>query len=79
MEFHLALRQPATDLNAVRASVCALDPSALLDTDAFGTTLRISTMLDASELVSSVRNGGLAITEDQLVRIASVCCGGCSG
>jgi hypothetical protein len=79
MEFHLPLTRSIEDLSAVRESVRALDPSAVVDTAADGRTLRIASVLGPLDLAWSLRRGGLPANADQLVTIPSVCCGGCSG
>jgi hypothetical protein len=79
MEFHLPLTRSIEDLSAVRESVLALDPSAVVDTAADGRTLRIASVLGPLDLAWSLRRGGLPANADQLVTIPSVCCGGCSG
>ena len=79
MEFHLPLARSLDDLTAVRESVLALDPSAVVDTAADGLTLRIASVLGPLDLAWSLRRGGLPANADQLMTIPSVCCGGCSG
>ena len=79
MEFHLPLSEPIADLSAVRNSVIALDPAAVVDTAADGHTLRVACALGPLDLAWSLRRGGLAVQAEQLVTIPSVCCGGCSG
>ena len=79
MEFHLPLARSLDDLTAVRESLLALDPSALVDTADDGLTLRIASVLGPLDLAWSLRRGGVPASADQLVALPSVCCGGCSG
>ena len=79
MEFKLPLAEPIADLESVRETVCALDPSAVLDTGADGLTLRINAALAPLDLAWSLRKAGVPASADQLQALPSVCCGGCSG
>jgi hypothetical protein len=79
MEFHLPLNEPIADLDFVRESVCALDPSAVIDVAADGLTLRIAGALGPLDLAWTLRRSGVPATADALITIPSVCCGGCSG
>lgn len=79
MEFHLPLREPIANLESVRDSICALDPSAVVDVAADGRTLRIAGALGPLDLAWSLRRGGVPATPEALIGIPSVCCGGCSG
>ena len=79
MEFHLPLARSLDDLTAVRESLLALDPSALVDPADDGLTLRIASVLGPLDLAWSLRRGGVPASADQLVALPSVCCGGCSG
>jgi hypothetical protein len=79
MEYQLRLSEPIADLTCVREAVCALDPSAVMDTGADGLTLRINAVLAPLDLAWSLRRAGVPASVDQLQAQPSVCCGGCSG
>lgn len=79
MEFHVELAGATPDLKTIRDLVLAADPAALVDVDPFQTALRVAASLDADELVALLRRGGLPTDPQQVTRVPSVCCGGCSG
>ena len=79
MEYHLRPAAPLGDISGLRDAVCAMDPSALVDTATDGLVLRISAALGAEELARALRRGGLVATAGDLELQPSVCCGGCSG
>ncbi|WP_159015652.1 hypothetical protein [Cognatiluteimonas profundi] len=79
MEFHIRLIGPVAGLAAIEEAIQAADPSALVDVDPSGNTLRIATSIDAVQLVSLVCGAGLPITPDRVRQLPSICCGGCSG
>ena len=79
MEFSLRTNSVAPDLAAIERRLVALDPAALVDLDADGRTVRISTAATASELLASLRLAGTAADPGDLLQLPSVCCGGCSG
>ena len=79
MEFSLRTTGATPDLAAIERHLVALDPAALVDLDASGMTVRISTAATGDELLDCLRVAGLAGDADDLVQLPSVCCGGCSG
>ena len=79
MEFSLRTIGAPPDLAAIERQLVALDPAALVDLDAGGTTVRISTAATGSELLACLRRAGAAADANDLVQLPSVCCGGCSG
>ena len=79
MEFSLRTTGATPDLAAIERRLVMLDPAALLDLDASGRTVRISTAATGDELLACLRSAGLAAGADDLVQLPSVCCGGCSG
>ena len=79
MEFHLSLATPVADLRAVADAVCALDPSAQVDTTPDGRLLRVSARVAPEELAATLQRAGVPATVGSLAIIPSVCCGGCSG
>ncbi|MDH5823710.1 hypothetical protein QFW77_12000 [Luteimonas sp. RD2P54] len=79
MEFHVAVPGTPPDLAAVERALAALDPAALVDLDAAGATLRVSTSMAAAQLAALLGSVGCAVGEGQVIQQPSVCCGGCSG
>ena len=79
MEFSLRTAGGPPDLTAIERQLVALDPAALVDLDAGGTTVRISTAATGGELLACLRQAGTAGDAGDLVQLPSVCCGGCSG
>ncbi len=67
------------DLAAIEHAIGELDPSALLDLDASGRTLRISTLVTQDELLACLHDAGAADPSRHLVQLPSDCCGGCGG
>ena len=79
MEFHITMSGPITDIGAIGNAISAVDPAALVDTDASAHTLRVAASVDADQLVALMGQAGFPIGLEQVVQIPSVCCGGCSG
>ncbi len=79
MEFHIAMQGLRPDLDAIAATVGAIDPMAVIDIDAIGATLRISTMIESPELIGMLAQAGFPIAPRQLTQLPSICCGGCGG
>ena len=79
MEYALATHAGLPDLALLERAVQALDPAALLDLDAAGTTLRIATLLPRVEVAGLIAAAGHPVTLDQVRQLPSICCGGCSG
>ena len=69
----------STDLAAIEHAIATLDPSALLDRDASGHTIRISTLATEQELLGSLRDAGVIDASRHLAQLPSDCCGGCGG
>lgn len=79
MEYHLQLHSPLADLTGLSDQLQGSDPAALLDLDASGLNLRVSTSLGQVELAAQLRQAGLQVGAAALVLQPSVCCGGCGG
>lgn len=79
MEFHVRLPGPKPDIGAIEHAFQAFDPAAVVDIDAAGRLLRIAAAVDAAELVSLLCDAGFPVMPDQVIRVPSICCGGCSG
>jgi len=78
MEFHIRFSGAVPAAGAIEDIVRSVDPAAMVDTDEATGTLRIATSIGAVELAALVTRGGLAVAPSQLLRLPSVCCGGCS-
>lgn len=79
MQFKIKTFGNAPDLGAIERVVGDVDPSAVVDTDAAGEVLRISTLIGDVELVSLLNQAGYRMSLDNLERVPSECCGGCGG
>lgn len=79
MEYHIKLSGAAPDPELIADAIRTVDPSALADIDAATNILRIAASVDSVELVALVGQAGLSVAPSQVMRIASICCGGCSG
>lgn len=79
MEYHIKLSGVAPDPELIADVVRTVDPSALADIDAAADVLRIAASVDLVELVALVGQAGLSVAPSQVTRMASICCGGCSG
>ncbi len=67
------------DIGTIEEALIAVDPSALVDIDPTGRTLRIVASIDAVQLLGVMKDAGYPVKEDQLERMPSECCGGCGG
>jgi len=79
MEFHIKFAGPAPNAGVIENAIRAVDPSALVDIEPGAATLRIATTVDAAELAALISQSGHVVAPSQVTRIASICCGGCSG
>lgn len=79
MEFHVSLPAAPTDLVELGETLRRQDPAAMVDVDASGSTLRISSAMAATDLAEALRQAGLPVVARDVVQQPSVCCGGCSG
>ena len=79
MEFHITMNGPIHDMGAIEQAVCEVDPSALVDIDPAGPTLRVAAAIDATRLASLISQAGYPVRLDQVAQLPSICCGGCSG
>ena len=68
-----------SDLSAISQAITTLDPSAVLDLDASGRTVRIAAVLPLDELLACLDAAGAADASRHLVQLPSDCCGGCGG
>lgn len=79
MEFHVQVSGLPVDLDAVQASLLALDPVAVAALDADGELLRVSAEVDASELADLMIRAGCPVTKARVLEVPPFCCGGCGG
>ena len=79
MEFHIKFSGSAPDPEVIEDVIRTVDPSALVDIEPATDTLRIAASIDAAELASLISQTGFAVAPSQVTRLASICCGGCSG
>ncbi|MGN7830989.1 hypothetical protein ACTJI2_05170 [Pseudoxanthomonas sp. 22568] len=79
MEYHIPLPGPSVDPITIERVLQEFDPAGLVDLDAKAGKLRISTVVMDIELVFIMEQAGHPVRLTQIERIASVCCGGCSG
>lgn len=77
MEFTVSVNHAAPDLAQVEDVLRAVDPAALVDTDA--NLLRIAGAFDVATLTALLGEAGLVLTPHDIRVVPSVCCGGCSG
>lgn len=79
MQYIIRLDTTALDLTRIGQSLQDIDPAAVADIDPLNRALRVSaTMLDR-ELLEALAHAGYPTRADQVERLPSVCCGGCSG
>ncbi|WP_156170308.1 hypothetical protein [Luteimonas sp. FCS-9] len=78
MQFNIHLDRPQIDIDAVERLLQNLDPAGLADVDITG-VLRVSTTASDDDLIAILAKAGHPIRPSQVERVASVCCGGCSG
>ena len=67
------------DLAAIEHAIVALDPSAQLDIDASGHSIRIATLATKDELLTSLHQAGATEPTQHLTQLPTDCCGGCGG
>ena len=78
MEYVFRTAGAAPDLEGIGRELAALDPAAVLDFDASGPAVRISTWVTQRELLDCLRAAGVDLAPGDLEQLPSVCCGGCS-
>ena len=79
MEYVIRLDTAGLDLERIGQSLQKIDPAAMVDVDPLNRALRVSaTMLDR-ELLEALAQAGHPVRPDQVERMPSICCGGCSG
>ena len=79
MEFHVTMSEWSSDVSDIETAIREIDPSAQVDLDSSGRTLRVAAAVGASELVQLINGAGHPVTLQQVAQVPSTCCGGCSG
>ena len=79
MQFKIGITEATPDIDAIEQAIGTIDPSALVDIDPAGRTLRVAATIDAAQLLGLIGQAGYAVTTEQLERVPSECCGGCGG
>ena len=79
MQFKIKVAGLKPDVGAIEHTIRVVDPSALVDIDQTGKTLRVAASIDATHLLGLMSQAGYPVAEDQLERVPSECCGGCGG
>ena len=79
MQFKIRIAGLMPDVGAIEHTIREVDPSASVDIDQTGQTLRVAASVDASHLLGLMHQAGYPVVEDQLERVPSECCGGCGG
>lgn len=79
MEFHVHLTHGQPVLADLETTLLGVDPSAVVDVDATGDTLRLAGAFTAAEVVTLMHRAGYPVDPAQVEQLPSICCGGCSG
>ena len=78
MEFRINATGPLPGIDSIEDALRALDPAAVADIQPGTSTIRVSATVEPHELVSLMHGLGLLVSDD-IERVPSICCGGCSG
>ncbi len=79
MHYEINLIHPVVDLSRIEYAVRYLDPAGVVDRDRSGRLLRLSTSLPATSVAGVLAAAGVAVDDDAVVALPSLCCGGCAG
>ena len=79
MEYHIRLTAPPADIRHIESVLQAIDPAALVDIDKHKAHLRVAASIDTADLMSALDDAGFPVLPNQIIQLASVCCGGCGG
>lgn len=79
MEYVIRVGERPVDLAILAHHLLDLDPAMLVDRDVVTGHLRCSTSALAVELLLAFSHAGYRLVPDDIVRVPSACCGGCSG
>ena len=79
MQFKIRIDGSMPDVGAIEQTIRTIDPSALVDIDPTGKTMRVAASMDAVPLLELIRQAGYSVVHGQLEQVPSECCGGCGG
>ena len=79
MEYKINTAIAAAEVEAIEQAIGEVDPAALAGLDPSGKVLMVSTVIGGDALLAILDQAGHGISEAQLERVPSVCCGGCGG
>jgi len=79
MEFHIDRDACMPDISVLEAALLEHDAAAVIGLDAADGVLRLSTWLEAGQLLEVLGQAGWTLQPDRVVQQPSVCCGGCGG
>ena len=79
MEFRINANGPLPGIDSIEDALRALDPAAVADIQPGTSIIRVSATVEPHELVSLMQGLGLPLVPDDIERVPSICCGGCSG
>jgi hypothetical protein len=79
MEFHITMPGAVAARDAIEQALQAFDAGALVDIDPTGASVRVAAAIDAPHLLALMGEAGYPLAPQQLMQVASTCCGGCSG
>ena len=79
MEFRINANGPLPGIDSIEDALRVLDPAAVADIQPGTSTIRVSATVEPHELVSLMHGLGLPLVSDDIERVPSICCGGCSG
>ncbi len=79
MQFKISITGSLPDTGVIERAIRTVDPSAQVDMDPTGQTLRVAAAVDPAHLLGLITQAGYPVTEDRLERVPSECCGGCGG
>ena len=79
MQFEIRMAGARPDVGAIEQALRAVDPAVLVDIDPTGQTLRVAASIDPAQLAALISQAGFPLSQQQLERVPSECCGGCGG
>lgn len=79
MQFTVQQLLTRPDIDRIQAALIGVDPAALIDFDVRNSALRLSTLLEAADIVRVLGEAGLDVHLASVRQQPSECCGGCGG
>lgn len=79
MEYVIHMDTAGLDLAVIGDALQRFDPAAIADIDSRQQVLRVAAMMLDQELLAALDQAGHPVRAEQVERLPSVCCGGCSG